>query len=117
MVWSKRPCIVLVIACVPHLHVKICTIEAPSKDNVLKEVIRGQRSEIDTNRHHTRVFLAVPWVCLQFVIAVFPDHTHLLFWCSVLFFIYVPYLGLSLISTAGNLESSAAKILSSDCTP
>ena len=22
-------------------------------------------------------FLAVPWVCLQFVIVVFPDHTHL----------------------------------------
>ena len=25
-------------------------------------------------------FLAVSWVCLQFVIVVFPDHTHLLFW-------------------------------------
>ena len=24
-------------------------------------------------------FLAVPWVCLQFVIVVFPDHTYLLF--------------------------------------
>ena len=24
-------------------------------------------------------FLAVPWGCLQFVIVVFPDHTHLLF--------------------------------------
>ena len=24
------------------------------------------------------LFLAVPWVCLQFVILVFPDHTHLL---------------------------------------
>ena len=24
--------------------------------------------------------LAVPWVCLQFVIVVFPDHTHLLFY-------------------------------------
>ena len=24
-------------------------------------------------------FLAVPWVCLQFVIVVFPDHTHLIF--------------------------------------
>ena len=24
-------------------------------------------------------FLAVPWVCLQFVIVVFPDRTHLLF--------------------------------------
>ena len=27
-----------------------------------------------------RLFLAVPWVCLQFVIVVFPDHTHLLFY-------------------------------------
>ena len=25
------------------------------------------------------LFLAVPWVCLQFVIVVFPDYTHLLF--------------------------------------
>ena len=24
------------------------------------------------------LFLAVPWVCLQFVIVVFPGHTHLL---------------------------------------
>ena len=26
------------------------------------------------------LLLAVPWVCLLFVIVVFPDHTHLLFW-------------------------------------
>ena len=25
------------------------------------------------------LFLAVPWVCLQFVIVIFPTHTHLLF--------------------------------------
>ena len=25
------------------------------------------------------LFLAVPWVCMQFVIVEFPDHTHLLF--------------------------------------
>ena len=25
------------------------------------------------------LFLAVPWVCLPFVIVVIPDHTHLLF--------------------------------------
>ena len=25
------------------------------------------------------LFLALPWVCLQFVIVVFPDHAHLLF--------------------------------------
>ena len=27
-----------------------------------------------------RLFLAVPRGCLQFVIVVFPDHTHQLFW-------------------------------------
>ena len=27
------------------------------------------------------LFLAVPWVCLQFMIVVFPDHFHLLFLC------------------------------------
>ena len=26
------------------------------------------------------LFLMMPSVCLQFVIVVFPDHTHLLFW-------------------------------------
>ena len=32
-----------------------------------------------------RLFLAVPWGFLQFVIVVFPDHTHLLFlkWFNV----------------------------------
>ena len=30
-----------------------------------------------------RLFLAVPWGCLQFVIVVFPDHTHLLFLSSL----------------------------------
>ena len=29
-----------------------------------------------------RLFLAVPRGCLQFVIVVFPDHTHLLFWAG-----------------------------------
>ena len=29
-----------------------------------------------------RLFLAVPRGCLQFVIEVFPDHTHLLFFTS-----------------------------------
>ena len=29
-----------------------------------------------------RLFLAVPHGCLQFVIVVFPDHTHLLFLVS-----------------------------------
>ena len=30
-----------------------------------------------------RLFLAVPRGCLQFVIVVFPDHTHLLFYKSI----------------------------------
>ena len=29
------------------------------------------------------LFLAVPWVRLQFVIMVFPDHTHLLFYKNI----------------------------------
>ena len=29
-----------------------------------------------------RLFLAVPWGCLRFVIVVFPDYTHLLFFTS-----------------------------------
>ena len=28
------------------------------------------------------LFLKVPWVCLQFVIVVFPGHTHLLFFAA-----------------------------------
>ena len=28
------------------------------------------------------LFLTIPWVCLQFVIVVFPDHTQLLFLCK-----------------------------------
>ena len=31
-----------------------------------------------------RLFLTVPLCCLQFVIVVFPDHTHLLFWMKTL---------------------------------
>ena len=30
-----------------------------------------------------RLFLAMPWGCLRFVIVVFPDHTHLLFFKCV----------------------------------
>ena len=29
------------------------------------------------------LFLAVPWGCLRFVIVVFPDHTHLLFFSNL----------------------------------
>ena len=34
-----------------------------------------------------RLFLAVPWGCLRFVIVVFPDHTHLLFFHLNIIFI------------------------------
>ena len=34
-----------------------------------------------------RLFLAVPRGCLQFVIVVFPDHTHLLFFIKLPFII------------------------------
>ena len=35
-----------------------------------------------------RLFLAVPLGCLQFVIVVFPDHTHLLFFVPLNPYIY-----------------------------
>ena len=35
-----------------------------------------------------RLFLAVPRGCLQFVIVVFPDHTHLLF-LSRSYYVYI----------------------------
>ena len=35
-----------------------------------------------------RLFLTVPLGCLQFVIVVFPDHTHLLFLVCFSFFIF-----------------------------
>ena len=34
-----------------------------------------------------RLFLAVPWGCLRFVIVVFPDHTHLLFFVKMVLLI------------------------------
>ena len=46
------------------------------------------------------LFLVVPWVCLLFVIVVFPDHTHLLFLGGEypLYLIYMNY-------KTGDLES------------
>ena len=34
-----------------------------------------------------RLFIAVPWGCLRFVIVVFPDHTHLIFWKGIVMLI------------------------------
>ena len=36
-----------------------------------------------------RLFLAVPWGCLRFVIVVFPDHTHLLFLLEIIIIIII----------------------------
>ena len=36
-----------------------------------------------------RLFLAVPQGCLQFVIVVFPDHTHLLFFSLNVEFVHI----------------------------
>ena len=36
-----------------------------------------------------RLFLAVPWGCLRFVIVVFPDHTHLLFFSLNVKFVHI----------------------------
>ena len=35
------------------------------------------------------LFIAVPWVCLQFVIVVFPEHTH--YFCGFLLFQFEAY--------------------------
>ena len=35
------------------------------------------------------LFLALPWVCLQFVIVVFPDPTHLLFFYLFRYMVYM----------------------------
>ena len=57
-----------------------------------------------------RLFLAVPWGCLQFVIVVFPDHTHLLFficlseWCRKMMIISKRYPEISL--TNGGIKSA-----------
>ena len=38
------------------------------------------------------LFLAVSWVCLHFVIVVFPDHTHLLFWHTSMESVIIKYI-------------------------
>ena len=44
-----------------------------------------------------RLFLAVPWGCLRFVIVVFPDHTHLL--------LYLKNITDSPLSNCGSIEN------------
>ena len=40
-----------------------------------------------------RLFLAAPQGCLQFLIVVFPDHTHLLFFISQYYVSFVEIIG------------------------
>ena len=49
-----------------------------------------------------RLFLTVPRGCLQFVIVVFPDHTHLLFW--------VISLGQNILIKSMNIRQGASLI-------
>ena len=58
------------------------------------------------------LFLAVSWVCLQSVIVVFPDHTHLLFSMAVnCIFLIIPVLRCFVLSSyifvslSGTVES------------
>ena len=37
------------------------------------------------------LFLVVPWICLQFMIVVFPDHTHLLYFNYHLIIVSIAY--------------------------
>ena len=53
-----------------------------------------------------RLFLAVPWGCLWFVIVVFPDHTHLLF-----LWIYSSYERDFMTSLSDNKQADILKIL------
>ena len=54
-----------------------------------------------------RLFLAVPWGCLRFVIVVFPDHTHLLFLAHTFFtFFFVDKINIILCILKGNLKNS-----------
>ena len=55
-----------------------------------------------------RLFLTVPRGCLQFVIVVFPDHTHLLFflsmvWCLMIVFGWTKVAKLEFFFSSGNL--------------
>ena len=58
-----------------------------------------------------RLFLAVPRGCLQFVIAVFPDHTHLLFlsfWYRIKY--VTNYINLCIIYTSISFSKKLAVV-------
>ena len=55
-----------------------------------------------------RLFLAVPRGCLQFVIVVFPDHTHLLF---------LRYMSISSLAMISLIKRRGASVLSTYDSP
>ena len=57
-----------------------------------------------------RLFLAVPRGCLQFVIVVFPDHTHLLF-LQIECFLEKPLKIISALISSGNLLFTLEKYM------
>ena len=50
-----------------------------------------------------RLFLAVPWVCVWFVIVVFPDHTHLLFLFLKVVMLHINFLNEMYDNTQANI--------------
>ena len=54
------------------------------------------------------LFFAVPWVCLQFVVVVFPDHTHL-----ILLAVFLHYLSFIATKSINDLLSAHASVISS----
>ena len=50
-----------------------------------------------------RLFLAVPWVCMWFVIVVFPDHTHLLFLFLKVVMLHINFLNEMYDNTKANV--------------
>ena len=58
-----------------------------------------------------RLFLAVPLGCLQFVIVVFPDHTHLLFFmCLLVLLRFTHVLTTEISSRISNLLENNLKL-------
>ena len=57
-----------------------------------------------------RLFLTVPWICLQFVIVVFPDHTHLLFLASIKRMPYTTFMIVTFVHMNYKLKNNATKL-------
>ena len=59
-----------------HITTKTCPIYPADLSKISLKSKTGKIVE--------RLFLTVPWGCLWFVIVVFTDHTHLLYFCHFL---------------------------------